>query len=119
MGDNNAPIAIVGEPVSISTDGTISVNGAVSGRLKLVEFAPSVAIQSAGGTYYTAPAGSAVAATKSQVRQGSIESSNVNPVTSVVELISAQREVEAMRRVLTMFNNEIDKTAAQELPRVS
>ncbi len=119
MGDNNAPITIVGEPVSISEDGTISVDGAVSGRLKLVEFAPSVAIQSAGGTYYTAPAGSAVAATKSQVRQGSIESSNVNPVTSVVELISAQREVETMRRVLTMFNSEIDKTAAQELPRVS
>jgi flagellar basal-body rod protein FlgF/flagellar basal-body rod protein FlgG len=119
MGDNNAPIAIVGEPVSISTDGTISVNGAVSGRMKLAEFAPSVAVQSAGGTYYTAPAGSAVAATNSQVRQGAIESSNVNPVTSVVELISAQREVETMRRVLTMFNNEMDKTAAQDLPRVS
>jgi flagellar basal-body rod protein FlgF/flagellar basal-body rod protein FlgG len=115
----NGPIAIVGEPVTVSTDGTISVNGAISGRLKMVEFAPKTAIQSAGGTYYTAPAGSAVAATKTQVRQGMLESSNVNPVTSVVELITAQREVETMRRVLTMFNTELDKTAAQDLPRVS
>ncbi|MGA2671866.1 MAG: flagellar basal-body rod protein FlgF [Terracidiphilus sp.] len=115
----NGPISIVGEPVSVSTDGTISVNGAISGRLKMVEFAPNTAIQSAGGTYCTAPAGSAIAATKTEVRQGMLESSNVNPVTSVVELITAQREVETMRRVLTMFSTELDKTAAQDLPRVS
>jgi flagellar basal-body rod protein FlgF/flagellar basal-body rod protein FlgG len=118
LGDNG-PITVVGEPISISTDGTISANGAISGRLKLAEFAPTVEMQSAGGTYYTAPAGTAVAATKSQVHQGMLESSNVNPITSVVELITAQREVETMRRVLTMFNNEMDKTAAQDLPRVS
>jgi flagellar basal-body rod protein FlgF/flagellar basal-body rod protein FlgG len=117
LGDNG-PITVAGQPVSISTDGTISVNGAISGRLKMFEFAPSVPLQSAGGTYYTAPAGTAVPAKASQVRQGMLESSNVNPITSVVELISAQREVESMRRALSMFNNEIDKTAAQELPRV-
>jgi flagellar basal-body rod protein FlgF len=118
MGENG-PITIIGEPVSISEDGTISANGAISGRLKLVEFPPGTDIQSAGGTYYTAPANAAVAATSSQVRQGTLESSNVNPVTSVVEMISAQREVETMRRVLTMFSTELDKTAAQDLPRIS
>lgn len=118
MGDNG-PIVVVGGPVSISADGTISASGAISGRLKLVEFAPTAQIQSAGGTYYTAPAGTAVAARSSQVRQGMLESSNVNPVTSVIELMTAQREVEAMRRVLTMFSTELDKTAAQDLPRVS
>jgi flagellar basal-body rod protein FlgF len=118
MGENG-PIMIVGEPVSISTDGTISVNGAISGRLKLVEFAPTTQIQSAGGTYYTAPAGAAVTASNSQVRQGMLESSNVNPVTSAIELITAQREVESMRRVLSMYSTELDKTAVQDLPRVS
>jgi flagellar basal-body rod protein FlgF/flagellar basal-body rod protein FlgG len=114
------PITIVGEPVSISADGTISVNGAISGQLKLAEFAPTVKIQSAGGTYYyTAPAGAAVAATDSKVRQGMLENSNVNPVSSAIELITAQREVETMRRALSMFSTELDKTAAQDLPRVS
>jgi flagellar basal-body rod protein FlgF len=117
MGDTG-PITIVGEPVSISTDGTVSTRGAISGRLKLVEFAPSVQVKSAGGTYYTAPAGAAVGAKNSQVRQGMLESSNVNPTLSVIELITAQREVETMRRVLTMFSTELDKTAAQDLPRV-
>ena len=114
----NGPITIVGDPVSISPDGTISTNGAISGRLKLVEFPPTTQMQSAGGTYYTAPKGSAVVAQSSQVRQGMLESSNVNPVTSVVEMITAQREVESMRRVLTMFSTEMDKAAVQDLPRV-
>ena len=118
MGENG-PITILGQPVSISSDGTISANGAISGRLKLLEFAPTVNMQSAGGTYYTAPTGTATAGQASKVRQGMLESSNVNPVTSVVELITAQREVETMRRVLTMFSTELDKTAAQDLPRIS
>jgi flagellar basal-body rod protein FlgF len=119
LGDNNLPIILLGTPISISQDGTISTNGAISGRLKLVEFAPNVEIKSTGSTYYTAPAGTAVPAQNSQVRQGMLESSNVNPVTSVVELITAQREVETMRHVLTMMNGELDKTAAQEIPRLS
>lgn len=118
LGDGG-PITIVGEPVSISTDGTISVNDAIAGRLKVIEFPPATALESAGGTYYKAPAGTAVTATNSKVRQATLESSNVNPVTSVVELITAQRQVETMRRVLSMFNSEMDKTAAQDLPRVS
>jgi flagellar basal-body rod protein FlgF/flagellar basal-body rod protein FlgG len=117
LGDNG-PITIVGEPVSISADGTISVDGAITGRLKLAEFAPATQIESAGGTYYAAPAGSAVAATNSKVHQGELEGSNVNPITSVVELITAQREVENMRHVLSMYDSELDKTAVQDLPRV-
>jgi flagellar basal-body rod protein FlgF/flagellar basal-body rod protein FlgG len=118
LGDGG-PITIVGEPVSISTDGTISVNGAIAGRLKLAEFPAATPLESVGNSYYKAPDGTAVAATNSQVRQRTLESSNVNPVTSVVELITAQHEVETMRRVLSLFNGEMDKTAAQELPRVS
>jgi flagellar basal-body rod protein FlgF/flagellar basal-body rod protein FlgG len=48
-----------------------------------------------------------------------LESSNVNPVTSMVELITAQRSAEMMQRALTMYNSEIDKTATQELPKIS
>ena len=87
--------------------------------MKLVEFPSGTEVKSAGGTYYTAPPNAAVAAQKSHVSQGMLESSNVNPVTSVVELITAQREVETMRHVLTMINGELDKTAAQDLPRLS
>jgi flagellar basal-body rod protein FlgF/flagellar basal-body rod protein FlgG len=37
----------------------------------------------------------------------------------MVELITAQRAAEMMQRALSMFNSEMDKTASQDLPKVS
>jgi len=119
LGDKNQPIILLPGHVTISPDGTISSDGAISGKLQVVEFSPATQLQSAGGTYYTAPANTAAPAKTSLVRQGTLESSNVNPVTGMIELIDAQREVETMRHVLTMFSTDMDKTAAQDLPRLS
>ncbi len=55
MGEQG-PIRIVGGPVTVSADGTISVSGAVAGKIKLVEFPPGTALESIGKTYYSAPA---------------------------------------------------------------
>lgn len=118
MGDKG-PISILPGAVSISSDGTISSNGAVSGKLKVVEFPAGTQLTSAGDTYYSAPPNTAADAKNSAVRQGMIESSNVNPIASMVELVTAQRSAEMMQRALSMFNSEIDKTATQELPKVS
>ena len=117
MGDGGA-ITMPSGPVSISSDGTISSNGAVAGKLRIVEFAPDTNLQSMGNTYYSAPANSTLAATDSSVRQGMLESSNVNPIEGMVELVDAQRTAEMMQRALSIFNSEIDKTATQELPKV-
>ena len=105
--------------VSISADGTISTNGAVAGKLKLVSFPAGTPLTSAGETYYSAPPKTEIAATDSSVKQGMLESSNVNPVTSMVELITAQRSAEMMQRELSMYNSEMDKTATQDLPKIS
>lgn len=118
MGDKGV-INMLPGPVSISADGTISSNGAVSGKLRLVQFPPNTQLTSKGNAYYAAPANTAVASTTSDVRQGMLESSNVNPVAGMVELITAQRSAEMMQRALSMFNSEIDKTATQDLPKVS
>ena len=117
MGENGR-VAVLGSPLSISSDGTISTGGALAGKLKIVKFPEGTAMQSLGQTYYSAPSASATDAKDSNIRQGMLEGSNVRPVTSVVELISVQREAEMMQRILAMLNNDINKVAAQELPRV-
>lgn len=117
MGDTGV-IAMPPGPVSISADGTISSAGAVAGKLHVVEFASNTQLTSAGGSYYSAPAKNVQTATQSEVRQGMLESSNVNTIASMVELVTAQRTAEMMQRALSMFNSEIDKTATQDLPKV-
>ena len=118
MGEKGV-IPIVGGPISVSADGTISVDGAVSGKLKVVEFPAGTSLQSAGRTYYSAPAKSEVASPDSHVQQGYVEASNVNPVASAVELITVQRYSEMMQRALSMFHQDMNMVAAQDLPRVS
>jgi flagellar basal-body rod protein FlgF/flagellar basal-body rod protein FlgG len=83
-----------------------------------VDFAPGTQVESVGGTYYSAPEKSETPAVGSTVMQGSLENSNVNPVGSMVELITAQRSAEMMQRALSMYNAEMDKTASQDLSKV-
>jgi flagellar basal-body rod protein FlgF/flagellar basal-body rod protein FlgG len=116
MGEKG-PISAVGGSVSVSEDGTISVNGAVAGTLKVVEFPAGTALESVGNTYYSAPARSDVASTSSRVQQRMLESSNVNPVASAVELISVQRYAEMSQRALTLIDSEFNKTAT-DLSRI-
>jgi flagellar basal-body rod protein FlgF/flagellar basal-body rod protein FlgG len=118
MGENGV-IRIVGGPVSVSPDGTISVNGALAGKLKLVEFPAGTPLESVGKTYYSAPQQSEVAAKRTDVQQGMIESSNVNPVASAVDLVAVQRYAELMQRALSMFHTEFNRIAAEDLPKVS
>jgi flagellar basal-body rod protein FlgF/flagellar basal-body rod protein FlgG len=115
----SGPIAVLDGAMTVSSDGTISVNGALAGKLSVVEFPPGTALQSLGQTYYSALAGSEKPAQDSSVRQGMLEGSNVSAVSSVVELISVQRAAEMMQHVLSMFNSDIDKIAAQDLPRIN
>jgi flagellar basal-body rod protein FlgF len=117
MGEGG-PITLQPGSVSVSPDGTISSSGAITGKLHIVEFPPSTKLSSAGNNYYSASANAAQDSPSSDVRQGYLESSNVNPILGMVELVTAQRDAEMMQHALAMFNTEMDKTATQDLPKV-
>jgi flagellar basal-body rod protein FlgF len=117
VGDSGQ-IDIVGGPVSVSADGTISVNGAVAGKVKVVDFPPGTDLTNVGATYYSAPPKTEVDSSKVSVLQGSLEQSNVNPVASAVELVTLQRYAELMQRALSMFHSDMNQIAAQDLPRI-
>jgi flagellar basal-body rod protein FlgF len=111
----SGPIKVPHGTVAISPDGTVSVDGAVSGKLRLVEFAAAAEVKPAGSSYYSATG--ATAAVASSVRQGMLESSNVSAVAAMVGLISAQRQAEMSERAMSAFYSEFNRIAAGELPR--
>ena len=104
--------------ISISGDGTISVDGAVVGKLRLVEFAPGNSPQPLGSTDYSAPDASVEPAPDAAVRQGMLESSNVNAVGAVTDLISVERRAEMLERALSLFYSNFNHIAASDLPHV-
>lgn len=115
----SGPITVPRGKLSISDRGTLSVAGASLGKLSLVTFAPGTALSNHGGGNLTAPASAEQPSEEASVQQGALESSNVNPVDSMVQLVGAQRAVESMRHILSMIDTDMNKIAAQDLPRVS
>ncbi|MGA9527453.1 MAG: flagellar hook basal-body protein [Terriglobales bacterium] len=118
IGDNG-PIQIVGAPVSVSSDGTISVNGVLAGKLKVVDVPPGTQLTPLGQSYYSVPVGTKTSASQASIQQGSLESSNVNEVSSAVQLVTVQRYAELMQRALYLFHSEMNQIATQELPKIS
>ena len=118
MGEKGV-INVSGGKVHVGPDGAISVNGALAGRLKIVDFPSQTEFTPEGKTYYSASARSEVAATHASVQQGVLEGSNVNAVSSAVNLIDVQRQAEMMQRVFNFFSSDLNKTATEELPRVN
>jgi flagellar basal-body rod protein FlgF/flagellar basal-body rod protein FlgG len=112
------PIAVPTGQISISPDGTLSSDGAVVEKLRVVEFAPGTAPVAAGKSYYSAPQTNVRLAGDSYVRQGMLESSNVNSVSAVVQLIAIQRRAEMLERAMSAFQSNLDHIAANDLPHV-
>jgi flagellar basal-body rod protein FlgF/flagellar basal-body rod protein FlgG len=115
---NDGPITLPQGDASISSSGAISVDGAVAGELRLVQFASDVPLTALGQSYYSAPSAAASTASDLSVRQGALENSNINPVESAVGLVDLQRNAEMLQRALTTINTEFNKTAVEDLPKV-
>jgi len=114
----DGPILVPAGTVSISPDGTLSSDGAVAGKLRVVEFAPGTSPTPCGRAYYSAPPAQLRLAADSYVRQGMLESSNVNPVQSLVDLITIQRRAEMLQRAMSAFSSNFDHIAASDLPKI-
>ncbi len=111
-------ISIPAGEVSIASDGTISVNGAVAGSIQLVEFAAGTKLTSEGGTLIAAPEGSAMPAQQPALKQGALEASNVNSINSVVTLIGVERQAEMLQRAMSLFDTEFNHSASTDLAKV-
>lgn len=117
MGDQG-PIQIPSGQLSISPDGTISVDGALVSKLKITAFAPNTALSMEGNSYFVAPPNSGKPETDADVRQGNLETSNSDPVKGAVQLIEVERTAGLMEKALSIFHNEFNKVAAQQIPVV-
>jgi flagellar basal-body rod protein FlgF len=109
--------------INVAEDGTITVleaNGrtdALRGKLRLVSFADAQKILKEGSNLYSAGEGAAQADTKSMVRQGFLEKSNVSAVGEMSRMIEVTR---AYTQISTLLQQESDlhKTAIEKLSEV-
>jgi flagellar basal-body rod protein FlgG len=88
--------------VIVAGDGTVSIKNRKIGQIQLVDVASPDALVSAGSSMYVATkaSGAAVAAKGTTLRQGQLESSNVDVATSMTQLMDAQQTYSLSSRAL-------------------
>jgi flagellar basal-body rod protein FlgF len=119
---NGKTITVPTGDVWIAPDGSVSVStdagSAIVGQIGVFNFGDSSVLQAAGAGRLAADGMKAVAATNTAVEQGAIEGSNEDSVMGTMQLVLVQRQAEMMQKALSVFNNDFDKTAAEELGKV-
>ncbi len=89
------PPSTTSQDLSIGLDGSVSAQGRVLGRLRIVDFENPADLEAVSGTMFRAPDGvEATPAEQISVRQGYREQSNVNVVKEMVDLITVSRMYE-------------------------
>lgn len=103
LGTNRAPIRLRpdgGQP-SVGSDGTISQAGTIVASMAIVT-ADATALQPVGDTHLRAAAQDMTPATTSVIG-GALESSNVNPVRGLVELVQLTQDFQTQNRVMNEY----------------
>jgi flagellar basal-body rod protein FlgF len=112
------PIRVPAGPIAIGSDGAVSVNGAVTGKLAVVGFGSGAELTAEGANRYAPVDGAQPAAATGTIRQGALEASNQDVIQGSLQLVLMQRQSEMMEKAVSMFSNDLDKTASEDLPRV-
>ncbi|MEO8199974.1 MAG: flagellar hook basal-body protein [Gemmatimonadota bacterium] len=112
------PIVVSGAALEIGPDGTVMVDGAVAGRIRMVTVDdPTALLKEGSNLFVTDQPFSRLPEGKTQLRQASLEQANVDPLLSTVDLVTIQRAysanidaLKAMDGVLATITSEVGKT---------
>jgi flagellar basal-body rod protein FlgF len=117
-GDNNGAIPIGVGMRQIGTDGAVSVNGVQVGRIKVVAFEQVSALQKEGNSLFVSNADPAAErASDATIRSGYLEQSNVNAVSSIVQMVDNLRQFESIKKSVDLIMNDINTKAIDRLGR--
>lgn len=114
LGNGNAPIRVnTNTPVTIDTLGNIFQEGTLVNRLAVTDFTDYNYLEKYGENLYDLVQGGTAQASTARVRQGFIESSNVNIVSEMVNMIQITRAYETNQKVITTIDTTLDKAVNQ------
>lgn len=108
---------VVPDPLTIDRAGVVTAGGVVIDQLRVERSAADTPLEHTEGMRFVPPADRmAVPDAERDVQQGWLESSNVNPISALVDLVSIQRHYGFAQKVLTSLD-AIRATIATDLTR--
>jgi flagellar basal-body rod protein FlgF len=117
-GDNDSAISIGPGTIQIRKDGAVSVNGAQVGRIKVVAFENVSMLQKEGNSLFVSRANPAAERpSDATIEWGYLEQSNVNAVSSIVQMVDILRHFESIKKSVDLIMNDINTKAIERLGR--
>lgn len=115
----SGPVRLAGQgPLRIDKEGRIAEGPIVLGKLRTLETDQvGTALEKLGGSLWRIKDPAGLQPARSEVLQGFLEASNVNPMREMAEMIEAQRTYEASQRMILSQDETIAK-AVNDLGRV-
>ena len=105
---SGGPVNVQGGKVEISRSGEIFVDNISVDTLKIVDFKDkSVLLKQSGSMFITGKAGEEI---NPQISQGYLESSNVDAIREMVQMIRTMREFESYQKMINSFDEASSKT---------
>jgi flagellar basal-body rod protein FlgF len=106
-------------PIQIAADGTVQQDDQDLGKIQLVDFANTSALDKMGNSYYrvTDPKVKSTPAMDATVTQGKVENSNVAPAESAVRLVDLMRQYEMLQKAVSV-SADMNKQAIDQVARV-
>ncbi|MDH4385927.1 MAG: flagellar basal-body rod protein FlgF [Caulobacter sp.] len=106
-------------PVSIASDGTVSQAGERVGKVGVFLFSGRAVLAKNGDNLFKNTSNEApVADTASRVRQGMLESSNVNPILQITRMIEVSRAYEGVVKSMES-NSDLSRRAVERLGKLA
>lgn len=116
QGDGGA-IQLSGPGATIQSDGTVLAGNKVQGALAVYKFEdPSTLIRAGGNRFSVSKGSSAPAQVRANIATGSLEMSNVSAITSVTDLMSAQRAFQMYTKAADSIDT-INQAAINQIGR--
>ncbi len=111
---SGGPIAVQGKKIDVNTSGDVFVDNVSVGKIKLVDFADKTSLKKLnGGAFATdEPAQES----KGTISQGYLESSNVDVMREIVQMMTSLREFESYQKIIQTFD-EASSKGVNELGR--
>ena len=108
-----APIQLPAGRLEATDQGELLVNGQVVAQLGLVSITDPTNIERIGNVLIKTPQANTAPATDVTLRQGALESSNVNSVLAMSEMIATMRSYEATIKMIEEYNQQSSQLTSQ------
>jgi flagellar basal-body rod protein FlgF len=108
LNSGGQPITLPRGVLSVTEDGTMRVDGKNMGKIGLVQFTDPRKVRKEAGVLLTTPASNVKPASADvQIMQGFTESSNVNSVQEMTQLMSVQRNFQSMMKIIEQYSQQM------------